>query len=94
ERLLESHEPPLSVAAFRPCRVSLVATCLPSTQAKMLDKTRRVLEARLEKAGASFTDETRVAHATQALAEALREPASEGADIIVVFGASAITDQN
>ncbi|MCT8267297.1 molybdopterin-binding/glycosyltransferase family 2 protein [Afifella sp. JA880] len=94
ERLLASHEPPLSVAAFRPCRVSLVSTCLPSTQAKMLDKTRRVLEARLEKAGASLTDETRVAHVTQALAEALRKPASEGADIIVVFGASAITDQN
>jgi molybdenum cofactor cytidylyltransferase len=81
----------LSVAPWRPLKVAVAATTLPGLKASVMDKTRRVLEERLRPAGASVVAESRVDHAPEALAEALRTQA-EAADLIVCFGASAITD--
>ena len=43
----------IRVAAFRPLKVGLVATQLPSLKPSVMDKTRRLLEERLAPAGAS-----------------------------------------
>ncbi|WP_026379680.1 NTP transferase domain-containing protein [Afifella pfennigii] len=81
----------LTLAPYRPLKVALVATELASLKPKVLDKTKAILEQRLEKAGASLTSERRVPHATGPLAEALAEAGRE-ADLVIAFGASAITD--
>jgi molybdenum cofactor cytidylyltransferase len=85
-------EPLVHVAPFAPKRVALVQTMLPSLLPKVLDKTRRVTEARLATLGSSLASEARVAHEPTALADALRE-ARRSADIVLVFGASAIADR-
>ncbi|MEP0323856.1 molybdopterin-binding/glycosyltransferase family 2 protein [Bauldia litoralis] len=81
------------VAPFRPLKVGLVATMLPSLKPTVMDKTRRLLEERLTAASATLIGEKRVDHATGAVAAALDALADEGAELMVVFGASATVDE-
>lgn len=78
-------------APFAPRRVALISTVLPGTKPGLLDKNRAALEERLGSIGSAIVLERRVAHETQALAAAIR--GVEGADPILIFGASAITDR-
>jgi len=50
------------LAAFRPLRIGVVSTLLPGLKPSVVAKTMRVLEARLEPAGARIVREERVAH--------------------------------
>jgi len=79
------------VAAFAPKRMALISTALPDTKPAILDKNRAALDARVESLGSKIVFERRVAHKTGALAAALKE--ASGADPMLVFGASAITDR-
>ncbi len=83
---------PIAVSAFRPLKVGLVATVLPALKPTVMDKTRRLLEERLELAGAVITDERRVPHEDDAVAAALTELKRAGNDLLIVFGASAMVD--
>lgn len=82
------------VAPFRPRPVGLVATALPHLKASVLDKTRRITEARLSVSGSSLNGERRVAHAMAPTAEAIRASIADGAEMVLVFGASAIVDRD
>jgi molybdenum cofactor cytidylyltransferase len=82
----------VAIAPFRPLRVGVVSTVLPGVKPSVVVKTLRVLEARLQPSGARITREERVPHETSSLCEALDLVRRES-DIIVVFGASAITDR-
>ncbi len=82
----------IEIAPYRPLRIGLAATRLPGTKPSVLDKTRRVLQARLDPAGAEIAEERRVGHDVEALAGALRGLAGAGHDLIVIFGASAVVD--
>ena len=84
--------PPLSLRPFRPMRIGVVSTMLPSLKPSVVSKTLRVLADRLAPAGATIAAEERVPHETEALAEALRRfgPAF---DMTIVYGASAIADR-
>lgn len=82
----------LSIAAFRPLRLGVISTLLPGLKPSVVDKTLRVMAERLAPMGATIAAETRVAHETPALAAAIERVAPQ-ADIIVIFGASAITDR-
>jgi molybdenum cofactor cytidylyltransferase len=53
----------------------------------------KVTEERLAPAGAIIVAERRVAHEQGALAKAIEEVLSEGAELVIVFGASAIADR-
>ena len=66
---------------------------LPGLAAKVIDKTLRVTEERLAPAGASIVAERRVPHEQQAVARAIDEVLEAGAELVVVFGASAIVDR-
>lgn len=81
----------LRVAPFRALRVGLLQTELPAVKPSVLDKTRRVLERRLQLSGAAVVVEKRVVHEPGALAGALAEVARV-ADLAVAFGASAVVD--
>src|SRR5262249_31707432 len=59
----------------------------------LLDRNRSALEARLEQVGGTLVVESRVAHAADAVAEGLRAGEAKGAELLFVFGASAITDR-
>jgi molybdenum cofactor cytidylyltransferase len=83
--------PAFRVAPFRPQRVALIQTELPALKKSALDKTASVLAARLARAGATLSGEERCAHETGALARAIA--AVGDADLIVVFGASAVIDE-
>ncbi len=85
--------PILSVAAWKGLKVGLAATTLPGLKPSVMDKTRRVLEERLRPANATLLGETRVPHDAAALAAALTKLKGEGAELLIAFGASAITDR-
>ncbi len=82
----------IAVRAFRPMRIGVVSTMLPGLKASVVAKTIRVLEARLAPAGARIAAQEIVPHEVGPLAKALGR-LIDGADAIVAFGASAITDR-
>ncbi|MDP2119113.1 MAG: molybdopterin-binding/glycosyltransferase family 2 protein [Hoeflea sp.] len=79
------------ILPFKPVRAGLIATMLPTLKPQVMDKTRWLLESRLAPSGSSLAEESRVAHEADALsAEIVRMAGS--LDLIVIFGASAVTD--
>ena len=82
----------IRVAPFRPMKVGLVATMLPSLKPSVMDKTRRLLDERLRPAGAVVMREARVAHDAGAIAASLIDLSRRGAELLIAFGASAVVD--
>ncbi|MFO1184991.1 MAG: molybdopterin-binding protein [Bauldia sp.] len=82
---------PIAVAPYALRRVAVVATSAPSLRTSVMDKTRRVLDERLAPTGAAVTDEIRVPHETGAVTDAIGRMVG-GAEMLVLFGASAVTD--
>jgi molybdenum cofactor cytidylyltransferase len=86
--------PPLiRVAPYRIRKVGVVSTLLPGLSAKVIEKTLRVTAERLAPADAVIVAERRVPHEQSALTQALGEVLREGAELVLVFGASAIADR-
>ncbi|OPF95068.1 Molybdenum cofactor guanylyltransferase [Rhodopseudomonas palustris] len=83
----------LRVAPYVIKRVGVVSTLLPGLAPKVIDKTLRVTAERLAPAGAEIIAERRVAHEEAALSAAIKELLGLGADMVIVFGASAIADR-
>ncbi|RST86320.1 4-diphosphocytidyl-2C-methyl-D-erythritol kinase [Aquibium carbonis] len=80
-----------AVHAFRARRVGLVQTVLPGVKPSVLDKTARITQARLARSGSVLSGERRTAHDEADLAAAIAEAAT-GNDLVLVFGASAVSD--
>ena len=85
--------PLVRVAPFRLRRVGVISTVLPGLTDKVIEKTLHVTQQRLAPAGAKIIVERRVAHESAALAGALCEVLGAGAELVIVFGASAIADR-
>ena len=85
--------PLLRVAAFRPRRVALVQTRLPGLKEGLLEKTRAAVEGRLAALDCQLLGETRCAHRAEEIADAIAALRAEGAEIVLVSGASAIVDR-
>ncbi|QCK87969.1 4-diphosphocytidyl-2C-methyl-D-erythritol kinase [Phreatobacter aquaticus] len=81
------------VQPFRLRRVAVISTLLPGLPAKVVEKTLKVTAARLAPADAAIVADHRVAHDSAELASAIVRAVAEGADLILVFGASAIADR-
>jgi molybdenum cofactor cytidylyltransferase len=86
-------EPLLRIAPYRIRKVGVVSTLLPGLAAKVIDKTLRITTDRLAPSGAVIIAERRVPHERTALAGALEELLKAGAELVIVFGASAIADR-
>ncbi len=71
----------------------MISTQLPGLAEKIIDKTIKVTRERLAPAGAEIIAERRVPHDEAALAQALDAVLQEGAELVVIFGASAIADR-
>ena len=71
----------------------MVSTLLPGLAGKVIEKTLKITQERLAPSSARIIAERRVPHEQAALAKALDEVLQEGAELAVVFGASAIADR-
>lgn len=85
---------PFVLLPFRSHAVTLIATELPGLKPSVMDKTARVLQRRLQPSSSHIEREVRVPHRADAVAAALRSSRSHsgGPRMIIVFGASALTD--
>ncbi|MFI5011453.1 MAG: molybdopterin-binding protein [Hyphomicrobiales bacterium] len=83
----------ISVAPYARKRIAAISTMLPGLKPSVVAKTLDVLSQRLAPAGASIVSEERVPHQAGPLAEALRRAVAATPDIVIVFGASAISDR-
>ena len=83
----------IEVSPYRLKTVGAISTLLPGLKPSVVAKTIRALQDRLDPAGAFVIAEASCPHATDPLAAELRRQASSEAELIVVFGASAIADR-
>jgi molybdenum cofactor cytidylyltransferase len=86
-------EPLIRVAPYKIRKVGIVSTLLPGLAPKVIEKTLKITADRLAPAGATIVAERRVPHERAALARALDEVLKAGAELAIVFGASAIADR-
>lgn len=85
--------PLVRIAPYRLRKIALISTMLPGLAGKVVDKTLKITADRLAPAGAAIVFEKRIPHDRDALAPVLGEAIRAGADMVIVFGASAIADR-
>ncbi len=85
--------PVVRVAPYKVRKIGIVSTLLPGLSPKVVEKTLKITETRIAPAGASIIAERRVPHEQAALARAIDEVLKAGAELVIVFGASAIADR-
>lgn len=93
--LAELLAPPetLAVAPWRSRAVGLVQTRVAGTKEGVLEKTAATTAARLAACDSVLAAERRCGHTVSAVAASLRALKAEGCDLILMIGASAITDR-
>lgn len=84
---------PIAISEYRLKSVAVVSTLLPGLKPSVVEKTMRVMAERIAPAGAQIVSDARVPHQPEPLVEAIRKAATSPAEIVVIFGASAITDR-
>jgi molybdenum cofactor cytidylyltransferase len=80
-----------AVNAFSPRPVGLIQTVLPGLKDSVLAKTARVTAERLSRSSSHIVAERRPPHETAALAAEIAAM-SDGGDMLLIFGASAMSD--
>ena len=85
--------PLLRLAPFRPRQAGLLQTRLPGLKESLLEKTRTAVDARLAALGCPPARELRCDHRSAAIAEGLAQLADQGAELLLISGASAIVDR-
>jgi molybdenum cofactor cytidylyltransferase len=91
--LAEADEPLIRVAPYVRKRVAAISTTLPGLKPSVIAKTIEVLSRRLDPAAAKVVFEESVPHQAEPLAAALRRAIATVPDLVIVFGASAISDR-
>jgi molybdenum cofactor cytidylyltransferase len=91
--LAAAPRPRVRVAPYRIRKVGVVSTVLPGLSSKVIEKTLKITNERLAPAGAAIVAERRVPHERAPLARALKEVLASGAELAIIFGASAIADR-
>jgi molybdenum cofactor cytidylyltransferase len=86
-------QPVIRIAPYHIRKVGVVSTLLPGLSSKVIDKTIKITAERLAPANAVIVAERRVPHECAPVARALREVLKQGAELAIVFGASAIADR-
>ena len=86
-------DPLIKVAPFNGIRVRLIQSRTSATSDKLLDKTVQVTRSRVEGVGGALLGERRCSHTAGGISRSVRATLNEGADIILIAGASAVTDR-
>jgi molybdenum cofactor cytidylyltransferase len=90
---LQGKGPVLELHPYRPLAARLIQTTLLGTNPKMLDKTVRITEERMAAIGGTLAGETRCPHDAGALASEIATVMQHHPDLLLIAGASAITDR-
>ena len=85
--------PLIEVKPFHKLKVAAISTLLPGLKPSVINKTLAVLEGRLAPAASTVDFDLRVPHDANDVAQSIKAAIADGADLVVVFGASAITDR-
>ncbi len=89
----QSGAPLLALHPFRPVRVGIVATELPGLKESAVAKAIEATEARITALTGTALPARRCPHEEEAVAEALAALVDEGAEMLLVIGASAVVDR-
>jgi len=81
------------IAPYRLSRIGVISTLTNALKPTIVDKTLKILDKRIAPAGATVISEARALHETGALARELEQIAHGDAELIIVFGASAVSDR-
>lgn len=93
EAIARADGPLLRVAAFTPKTAALILTATPGMKPNLLDGTEAVTRRRMERLGGRLGRATRCEHRSEALAGEIAAALAAGADMLLIAGASAITDR-
>ena len=93
ETLAERPEGLLRVMPLQAKTVGFIQTRLAGTKDSVLDKTHAVLDARLQALESTLKREIRCAHDSAEVTQAIRACLDDGCDMVLIAGASAITDR-
>ncbi len=93
EALISQGAPALAVKPFRCLSVGLILTVLPHLKDAAIAHTIEATRARITARGGIMLEPRETPHETQPLAEAIRELLTAGAEIVLISGASAVTDR-
>lgn len=83
----------MAVHPWQPRRVGLVLTTLPGLKQSIIDGTIAAMATRVDGIGAVMLPPLQCPHATAPIAAALRSLLDDGADLLLVAGASAVVDR-
>lgn len=86
-------KPLLRVVPYRIRKVGVISTLLPGLADKVVEKTLKITTDRLVPAGATIIADKRVRHTQADVAAAIVDVLRQGAELVIVFGASAIADR-
>ena len=90
--LLDSTNKTLKIVPYKPYKIGVISTQLPSLKESVITKTLKNLEFRLRGTDAAIKWDLRVPHAIDEITKNLEYLYQEQAELIIIFGASAITD--
>ena len=82
------------ILPFQKKNIHLIQTTNQNTRAKILEKTLEVTKERLSSCGNKKIVEKKCSYEIKSIREQLKKSVKEGADIILIFGTSAISDIN
>lgn len=85
--------PMLAVHPYRPHRIALIQTELGGLKPGIVEKTERVMDERLEAMGQSAPSHHRCAHQVEPLRAMIEQALRDGAGMVLIVGASAISDR-
>ncbi len=93
EALVRQSTSPLTLHPFQHLKVGLVVTELPGLKDSVTDKTIAVTEQRITALTGTLLPPVRCVHEEGAVARALDRLLADGADLLLVIGASAVVDR-
>lgn len=93
EALARQGGPAMTLYPFRPLKVGLVMTELAGLKDSILEGTAEATQARVEGLTGTLLRPLRCPHNETAIAESLRLLLGQGADVLLVAGASAVVDR-
>lgn len=93
EALARQGSSPITLHPFQRMRVGLVVTELPGLKDSVTDKTIEVTEQRVKALTGALLPPIRTPHEEAAVGKALEKLIADGADLLLVVGASAVVDR-
>lgn len=87
-----SPEKLIRVAPYRSKKIAVLSTRLDQTPDKIIQKSERIMAERLQKCGNRIDQRETVPHHEDDLCASLQQQVADRCDLILIFGASAITD--